>query len=249
MGKPLAIAMLSKLSQETDLRLSKMAFPLHQVQRTSFLDPRADGFGLPAHPFDKILRTVNQLGFLTADQIVTALMKGIAHLAREGKKLPIVLVGKVGGDHSTALGLGLNDHGGMRQTRNDAVANQKMFTVKLFLSGELRNKTSFLLNFIRKNLVFRSVNLIEAVGHTSNGGKIRFKDLIVCNNIDASCKTRDDNRIKLPHTSDQFTTNLFPLRITGSGTNDADELTLTKIEVSLVKQNQACIGTKASILG
>ncbi len=193
MGKPLAIAMLSKLSQETDLRLSKMAFPLHQVQRTSFLDPRADGFGLPAHPFDKILRTVNQLGFLTADQ--------------------------------------------------------KMFTVKLFLGGELRNKTSFLLNFIRKNLVFRSVNLIEAVGHTSNGGKIRFKDLIVCNNIDASCKTRDDNRIKLPHTSDQFTTNLFPLRITGSGTNDADELTLTKIEVSLVKQNQACIGTKASILG
>jgi hypothetical protein len=88
MGKPLAIAMLSKLSQETDLRLSKMAFPLHQVQRTSFLDPRADGFGLPAHPFDKILRTGNQLGFLTADQIVTALMKGIAHLAREGKKAP-----------------------------------------------------------------------------------------------------------------------------------------------------------------
>jgi hypothetical protein len=39
------------------------------------------------------------------------------------------------------------------------------------------------------------------------------------------------------------------LRITGSGTNDADELTLTKIEVSLVKQNQGCIGTKGSILG
>ena len=77
------------------------------------------------------------------------------------------MVGKVGGDHSTALGLGLNDHRGMRQTRNDAVANQKMFTVKFFLSGELRNKTSFLLNFIRKNLVFGSVNLIEAVGHTA----------------------------------------------------------------------------------
>lgn len=91
------------------------------------MDPRADGFGLSAHPFDKILRTGNQLGFLTADQIVTALVKGIAHLAREGKKLPIVLVGKVGGDHTTALGLGLNDHRGMRQTRNDAVANQKMF--------------------------------------------------------------------------------------------------------------------------
>jgi hypothetical protein len=192
MGKPVAIAMLSKLSQETDLRLSKMAFPLHQVQRTSFLDPRADGFGLPAHPFDKILHTGNQLDFLTADQ--------------------------------------------------------KMFTVKLFLGGELRNKTSFLLNFIRKNLVFGSVNLIQAVGHTTNGGQIGFKGLIVCNDIDASCKTRDDNRIKLPQTSDQFTTNLFPLRIPGSATNDADELTLTKIEVSLVKQNQGCIGTKGSIL-
>ena len=95
MGEPVAIAMLSKLSQETDLRLSKIAFPLHQVQRTSFLDPRADGYGLPAHPFDKILHTGNQLDFLTADQ--------------------------------------------------------KMFTVKLFLGGELRNKTSFLLNFIKKN--------------------------------------------------------------------------------------------------
>ena len=77
-------------------------------------------------------------------------MKGIAHLAREGKKLPIVLVGKVGGDHTIALGLGLNDHRGMRQTRNDAVANQKMLTVKLFFGGELRNKTSLLLNFIIK---------------------------------------------------------------------------------------------------
>jgi len=127
-------------------------------------------------------------------------------------------------------------------------ADQKMFTVKLFLGGELRNKPSFLLNFIRKNLVFGSVNLIQAFGHTTNGGQIGFKGLIVCNDIDASCKTRDDNRIKLPQTSDQFTTNLFPLRIPGSATNDADELTLTKIEVSLVKQNQGCIGTKGSIL-
>ncbi len=124
------------------------------------MDPRADGFGLPAHPFDKILRTGNQLGFLTADHFVTALMKGIAYLAREGKKLPIVLVGKVGGDHTTAIRLELNDHRGMRQTCNDAVANQKMFTVKLFFGGELRNKTSFLLNFIRKNLLFGRVNLI-----------------------------------------------------------------------------------------
>ncbi len=52
-----------------------------------------------------------------------ALVKGIAHLARESKKLPIVLVGKVGGDNTTSLGLGLNDHRGIRQSRNDSVAN------------------------------------------------------------------------------------------------------------------------------
>ena len=91
--------------------------------------------------------------------------------------------------------------------------------------------------------------MIQAVGHTSNGGQIGLKGLIVCNDIDASCKTRDDNRIRLPRTSDQFTTNLFPLRITRSGTNDADELTLTKIEVSLIKQNQGGIGTKSKCFG
>ena len=87
-------------------------------------------FGLPtwrvqlqAHAFDKILRTDNQLDFFTVDQIVKALMKGIAHFAWESKKLPIVLVGKVGGDHTTSLGLGLNDHRGIRHIRNDSVAN------------------------------------------------------------------------------------------------------------------------------
>ncbi len=69
------------------------------------------------------------------------------------------------------------------------------------------------------------------------------------NDIDAPRETRDDNRIKLPQASDQFTTNLFPMEIAGSGTNDADELTLTKIEVSLVKQNQGCIGKKSKCFG
>ncbi len=87
------------------------------------------------------------------------------------------------------------------------------------------------------------------MGHSNNGGQIGFKGLIVCNDIDTSCKTRDDNRIKLPQTSDQFSTNLFPLSITGSGTNDAEELRLTKIEVSLVKQNQGGIGTKSKCFG
>ena len=114
------------------------------------------------------------------------------------------------------------------------------------VNSEIKPPSSSIL--LKKTLVFGSVNLIQAVGHTTNGGQIGFKGLIVCNDIDASCKTRDDNRIKLPQTSDQFTTNLFPLRIPGSATNDADELTLTKIEVSLVKQNQGCIGTKGSIL-
>ena len=87
------------------------------------------------------------------------------------------------------------------------------------------------------------------MGHTSYGRQIGFKGLIVGNDIDAPRKTRDDNRIKLPQASDQFTTNLFPMEIAGSGTNDADELTLTKIEVSLVKQNQGCIGTKSKCFG
>ena len=73
--------MLSKLSQGTDLDAQEWLFLFIKFNE-QFLDPRADGFGLSAHPFDKILRTGNQLDFLTADQIVTALMKGIAHLAR-----------------------------------------------------------------------------------------------------------------------------------------------------------------------
>jgi len=87
--------------------------------------------------------------------------------------------------------------------------------------------------------------LIQALGHTSNCGQIGFKGLIVGNDIDAPRKIRDDNWIELPHTSDQFKTNLFPIEIGRSFTNNADELKLTKIEVSLVKQNQGCIGTKS----
>ena len=69
------------------------------------------------------------------------------------------------------------------------------------------------------------------------------------NDIDVPRKTRDDNWIKLPQTRDQFTTNLFPMEFAKSVSNDADELKLTKIEVSLVKQNQERIGTKIEYFG
>ena len=105
------------------------------------------------------------------------------------------------------------------------------------------------LNFIGNPLVLGWVNLIQPIGDTSNGRQIEFKSLIVGNYIDAPHKTRDDNRIKLHQTSDQFTTNLFPMEIAGSATNDADELTLTKIEVSHVKQNQGAPEQKVSVLG
>ena len=86
MGKLVAIAMLSKLSyRERILESQKWLFPLRQVQQIIFFGPRADGLRFPAHALDKILRTGNQLGFLTADQIVTALMKGISHLAGKAK--------------------------------------------------------------------------------------------------------------------------------------------------------------------
>lgn len=58
-----------------------MAFPSSSISTNNF-------FGLPnwrvhlqAHAFDKILTTDNQLEFFTVNQIVKALMKGIAHLA------------------------------------------------------------------------------------------------------------------------------------------------------------------------
>ena len=63
MGKPQVIAMLSKISKVTDLRHSKMVFPLRQVQWTIFLDSRAEWFGLPPHYFDKILRAGISLAF------------------------------------------------------------------------------------------------------------------------------------------------------------------------------------------
>ena len=83
------------------------------------------------------------------------------------------------------------------------------------------------------------------MSHTINGGQIGFNCLIMGNDVYAPRKTRDDNWIELPQTSAQFTTNLFPIKIARSGTNDAEELTLTKIEVSLVKQNQGRIGSKS----
>ena len=104
------------------------------------MDSVIPGLRFPAHALDEILRSGNQLGFLTADQIVATLMKGISHFAGKSKELPIVLVGKIGGDDTSALGLGLNDNRSMRQTRNDAIANQEVFAVKLFFGGKLRNK-------------------------------------------------------------------------------------------------------------
>ena len=125
-----------------------------------------DGFFFTIE-FDKHL-------FLGANQIVAPLMKGISHFTWKGKKLPVVLVDKIGCYYASPFGLRLNDHCGVRQTRNDTVANKKVFAVKLFLSGKFRKNPPLLLDSVAKNAVLWRINLIQTMCHASNGSQIGF---------------------------------------------------------------------------
>ena len=115
-----------------------------------FLDAFFLVLSFPTYAFDQIVCISNQLRFLGANQIVAPLMKGISHFTWKGKKLAVVLVDKIGCYHASPFGLRLNDHCGVRQTRNDTVANKKVFAVKLFLSGKFRKNPPPPARFCRK---------------------------------------------------------------------------------------------------
>jgi len=105
-------------------------------------------------------------------------------------------VGKIGGDHASALGLGLNHDCGVGQTSYDTVANQEMFAIKSFRYCKLRNKGSVLFDFLGVLFMLRWIAMIQTVGQTGNRGHPRSQGLIVGDDVYATGKTRNDHWIQ-----------------------------------------------------
>lgn len=76
----------------------------------------------------------------------------------------------------------------MGQTGNKGVTDKKVFAVKFFGSGKIRNKSPLLQDFFYIFLVLRRVGTVQIMGHTGDGGQLALESLVVGNDVDSKGK-------------------------------------------------------------